>query len=128
VAAACRAADDAEQRPDGKREPRFEPGLQLAPSPGVHADLAAAVALAAPHQQRAAAWVEVGLGESERLVDAQPGTPEDHDQAAQPNPVRVVTGGAHDGDDLLDLGRIGRIPHALVARRTAGVESRHRRR
>jgi len=40
--------------------------------------------------------------------------------------MRAVTGGAHDGDDLLDLGWIGGIPEALVARRSAGVESRHR--
>jgi hypothetical protein len=40
--------------------------------------------------------------------------------------MRTVAGGAHDGDDLLDLGRIGRIPQSLVVRRTAGVESRHR--
>jgi hypothetical protein len=42
--------------------------------------------------------------------------------------VRTVAGGAHDGDDLLDLGRIGRIPQSLVVRRTSGVKSWHRRR
>jgi hypothetical protein len=42
--------------------------------------------------------------------------------------VRTVASGAHDRDDLLDLGRIGRIPQSLVVRRTAGMESRHRRR
>ena len=35
---------------------------------------------------------------------------------------------AHDGDDLFDLGRIGGVALALVARRSTGMESRHRRR
>jgi integrase len=35
----------------------------------------------------------------------------------------LVTGGAHDGDDLFDLGRIGRVPQTLVARRVADMES-----
>jgi hypothetical protein len=43
-------------------------------------------------------------------------------------PVRTVTGGAHDGDDLLHLRWIGRIAQILVAGRATGVESRHRRR
>jgi hypothetical protein len=34
----------------------------------------------------------------------------------------------HDGDDLLDLRRIGWVAQALVAWSMAGVESRHRRR
>jgi hypothetical protein len=42
--------------------------------------------------------------------------------------VCVVAGGSHDGDDLLDLGRIGRIAQPLVARRMTGVEAWHRRR
>jgi hypothetical protein len=84
VATARRAADDAEQRPDGKREPRFEPGLKLGPSPGVHADLAAASALAATDPHGAPALIEVSLGKSEGFLDAQPGPPEDYDQPAQP--------------------------------------------
>jgi hypothetical protein len=36
--------------------------------------------------------------------------------------------GAHHGDDLFDLGRIGGIPQSLVAGRAAGVESGHCRR
>ena len=35
-------------------------------------DLAAPPALAAPHEQRSAARVEVGLGERERLADRRP--------------------------------------------------------
>jgi hypothetical protein len=42
--------------------------------------------------------------------------------------VHTVAGDPHDRNDLLDGGRIGRISHALVARRTPGVKARHRRR
>jgi hypothetical protein len=61
-----------------------------------------------PHQEGAAALIEIGLGERECFLDAQPGAPQDHDQCAQPAAVRVVAGGSHDGDDLLDLGRSAR--------------------
>jgi hypothetical protein len=40
----------------------------LLPAARVHSDLAAAAARAAPDEQRAAAWIEIILGE--RLVDA----------------------------------------------------------
>jgi hypothetical protein len=50
-ASPCRAVDDAEQWSDRQRLARLEPGLKLLPRPVVHADLAAAAALAAPHQQ-----------------------------------------------------------------------------
>ena len=73
--------------PTGSSRRSVEPRLQLLPGPLVHADLAAAAALAAAHEQRAAAGVEVGLGERERLVDPQPGAPEHDDQAAQPPAV-----------------------------------------
>jgi hypothetical protein len=36
--------------------------------------------------------------------------------------VRVVTGGAHEGDDLFHLRRIGRIAQTLVARRSTGMD------
>jgi hypothetical protein len=62
---------DAIQRSDPKAEPRLKPRLKLFPPPVVHADLAAAAALAASHQQRSAARVEVGLGNGERLADPQ---------------------------------------------------------
>src|SRR5687768_16512876 len=55
--------------PDRQLDPVLEPGLKLLPRPVVHADLAAPAALAAPHQQRTAARVQVGLGQRERLVD-----------------------------------------------------------
>ena len=75
---------------------------RAAPRPVVHADLAAAAALAAAHQQRSAARVQVGFGQRERLMDAQAGAPEHDDQPAQPAAMDAVAGGAHDGDDLLD--------------------------
>src|SRR4051812_18503625 len=53
-----------------------EPRLQLLPGPVVHADLAAATALAAAHEQRAAPRVEIGRAERERLVNAQAGAPQ----------------------------------------------------
>jgi hypothetical protein len=72
--------------------------------------------------------IEIALGERERLLDAQPGSPHDHDQPAQPATVHAVPGRAQDGDDLLDLRRIGRVAQTLVAWSVTGVESRHRRR
>ena len=70
--------------------------------------------------------IEVGFGEGQGLVDAGAGSPQDHDQSAEPAAVRAVAGGAHDGDDLLDLGRVGGVALALVAWRAAGVKPRHR--
>src|SRR4051794_82616 len=60
-APAGRPAQDAQQRPDGQRDADVEPWLKLFPGPVIHSDLAAATALAAAHEQRAAARVEVGL-------------------------------------------------------------------
>src|SRR5829696_6755284 len=91
-ASARGAADHAEQRSDWQLDPRLEPRRELLPRPVVHPDLAAAAALAAPHQQRATARVQVGLGERERLVDAQAGSPQHDDQAAQPAAVHAVAG------------------------------------
>ena len=100
--------------------------LKLLPGPVVHADFAAAAALAAADEDCAAAGVEVGFGERERFVDAQPGAPEHDDQPAQAEAVGRGAGLAHDGDDLLDGRRIGGIAPALVARRSAREEARHR--
>ena len=52
--AARRSVDDTEQRPDGKRDAEFEPGLEFLPAPVVHADFAAAPSFAVADQQRAA--------------------------------------------------------------------------
>jgi len=98
------------------------------PTPIVHAHFAAASALAASDDQRPASLIEIALSEIERLLDAQPGPPEDHDETAEPAAVHAVSGGVHDGDDLLDLRRMGRVAQTLVTRRAASVESRHRRR
>ena len=114
MAAARRAVDDAEQGTDRELAPHVKPAVELFPSPCVHADLATASALAAPDQQRATTLVEIAFGERERFLDAQPGSPHDHDQSAQPAAVRAVTGGAHDGDDLFDLRRVGRVAQTLV--------------
>jgi hypothetical protein len=113
-------------RPDRQRHPRLEPGLKLLPRPVVHANLAAAASLAAPHQQRAATRVQVGLGERERLADPQAGAPQHDDQNAQPAAVDAVAGAAHDGHDLLDRRWVGGVEHPLVARRPSGVELRQR--
>jgi len=48
---ARRAVDHAEQQPHRQLEAGREPRSQLLPAPGVHADLAAATALAVAHQQ-----------------------------------------------------------------------------
>ena len=79
-------------------------------------------ALAAADEQRAAPLIEVGFGECEGFMEPETGSPEDHDEAAEPSAVRGVAGGAHDGDDLLDLGRVGGVALALVAWRATGVK------
>jgi hypothetical protein len=47
-----------------------------------------ASSFAVTHEQRPAAWIEIDLAERERFLDAQTGTPQDHDQASQPVAVR----------------------------------------
>jgi hypothetical protein len=121
VPSARRAVDDAQQRTDRERAPHVKPGLELLPSPCVHADLATTPALAAADQHCAAAWIEIALGQSQSLLDAQPGSPHDHDQCAKATAVRRVAGSAHDGDDLFDLRRIGRVTQALVERDRRGI-------
>jgi hypothetical protein len=98
----------------------------LFPGPVVHADLTPAPALASAHEHRSASWVEVGLFERERFVDPQSRAPQDDDQPAKPPAVQVVTGLAHDGDDLGDRRRIGWVTATFVPRRTPGVKSGHR--
>src|SRR5215218_5923032 len=71
-----------EQRTDRELAPHLNPGLELFPSPAVHADLATAPTLAAPDQQWATARIEIAFRESERFLYAQPGSPHDHDQSA----------------------------------------------
>jgi hypothetical protein len=82
-------------------------------------------ALAASDQQRAAAGIEVALGKGQSFIDPKAGSPQDHDQRPKAAPMRPITGGAHHGDDLLDLRRIGRVAVPLVAGHLADVEARH---
>src|SRR5439155_11534739 len=126
VPSAGRAVDHAEQRADRQARSDLKPRLELLPGPAVHPDLAALAALAAADEDRAARSVEVGLGESERFTDSETGAPEEHDQGAKPEAVRPLAGGPHDGDDLVDRRRVGRIPHAFVARRATLVVAGHR--
>src|SRR5215218_968797 len=95
AAAAGGAIDDAEQRPDRQLGTRGEPGAQLFPAPGVHADLAPSAALALADEQRPAVLVEIGLEQRKRLVDAQPGAPEHHDHCPHSIAVAVISGLAH---------------------------------
>jgi hypothetical protein len=96
------AVDDAEQRSDRELDARLEPGRELLPGPVVHGDLAAAAALAAPYQQRTATRVQVGLGERERLADAQTGAPEHHDRPRRRRPWTPSLALRMTGHDLLD--------------------------
>jgi hypothetical protein len=58
------------RRTDRQRTPHVKPGLELLPSPCVHADLATTPALAAADQHCAAASIEISLGQSQSLLDA----------------------------------------------------------
>jgi hypothetical protein len=119
------AVYDAEQRPDRQLDARLEPRCELVPGPVVHPHLATAAPLAAAHEQRPRARIQIGLGERKRLVNAQPGSPQHDDQAAQPATVDAIAGAAHHRNDLLDRGRIGRVAQTLVARRPTGVKLWH---
>src|SRR3954454_7120367 len=83
-----RAVDDAQQRADRKLEAHIDPPLQVLPGPFVHADLAAAAALAAADQQRSTTVVEVGFVELQRRLDPQARAPQHHDQATHAQPWR----------------------------------------
>src|SRR3954452_392232 len=98
---------------------------EAAPGPVVHADLAAATALAAADEQRAAPRIEVRLPEREGLMDPQTRAPQHHDQRAQPRRMKPAAGVSHDGDDLRHGGWVGRVALALVAGRAASVQARH---
>ena len=82
--AASRAIDDAEQGSDGGLEPDFAPRLKLLPPPRIHAGLPAPTAFTAAHEHRTAAAIEIRLGERERLVDPEAGSPKHDDQRVQP--------------------------------------------
>jgi hypothetical protein len=118
------AVDDAEQRPDRQLGPVAEPGRQLLPAPGVHADLAPTATLALAHEQRPPPCIEVALAQRERLLDAEPGAPEHDDQRPQASAVAIVGSSAHHRDDFLDGRRVGGIELPLVAGRATGVVAR----
>jgi hypothetical protein len=75
-------------------------------------------------QQRAAAGIDVGLVERQRLRYPQPAAPQDGDQRADAQAVAVLAGLAHDQDDLLRPGWIGRILHTPCCAALARSDSR----
>src|SRR5664279_3107681 len=81
---------------------RFIPAL----SPTIHPDLTAPSALPVTDQDRATDPIQIALGQRKRFADPQPSAPQHHDHAAKPEPVGVITGSAHNGDDLLDRRRV----------------------
>jgi hypothetical protein len=119
-----RTVNHAQQRADGQPDAQLLPGFELLPRPAVHPDLATVVAFAVADKHGAAAGVEVGLGERERLADPHPRPPQKDDQRAQPDTIGARAGGAHHRDDLLHRRRIGGVAPALVARRATGVIAR----
>jgi hypothetical protein len=123
-----RAVDHAQQRSDRQLAADLEPRVELLPGPAVHPCLAPFAAFPAAHEHGATAAVQVALLEGERFADAQPGTPQQDDQRAKSVSVGTVTNSAHNGNDLLDRRRIGRVLLAFVARRAALVIAGHRRR
>jgi hypothetical protein len=56
------------------------------------------------------------LGERERLLDAQPGTPQHDDHRPQHVAVKVIGRVTQDRHDLVHGRPVGRVAHALVAR------------
>ncbi len=77
-----------------------------------------------PDQDPTAVVVQVRFGKRERLADPKAGPPEHNDQSAEAQTVRVVSGGSHHGDDLLDGRRVGRVAQTLVPWRAALVDGR----
>jgi hypothetical protein len=102
--------------------------VEVLPSPGIHADLTAAAALAASDEDAAPGGIEVAFGERQRLVDPQTRAPEQHDQRSGAQTRWSIAGSAHDGHDLLDGGRVGRVASPFVAWRAAAVKAGHGRR
>jgi hypothetical protein len=70
------AADHAKERTDRERDACLKPGPQLLPGPVIHPNLSAATTLAAAHGDRAAADLEIALGESQCFRDPEPSTPQ----------------------------------------------------
>src|SRR5437867_2779250 len=123
-----RPVDHAQERSDRELAANLEPRAELIPCPAVHPDLAPLATFPSPDEHRAASAVKIALLERERLADSQSRAPQQDDQRAKPVTVGTVPDRAHDGDDLLNRRRIGRVLLALIARRAAPVIAGHRRR
>lgn len=93
----------------------------------IHPNLAALASLAMADEDAASLSVKVTLSHRECLADAQPSTPEQHHKGPGPQSLRSLAGDAHHRHDLLHRWRVGRVAPALVARRTAAMESGHGR-
>jgi hypothetical protein len=50
----------------------------------------------------------------ERRLEQRRAAPQHDNQSAKPPTVHTVAGDPHEGDDLLDGGRVGRIPQTLL--------------
>jgi hypothetical protein len=133
-----------------QRRPRVDPSITQNNAPGgsdtrtvtqaascskaelVHAGLAPLIAFAVADQQRPTALIDVGLVERQRLGDPQPTAPEHRDQRPDAPAVAVMTGLAHDDNDLLRTRRIRWILHAFVSAarpaRYPGIVAGERRR
>jgi hypothetical protein len=115
-AAAGRAVDDAEQRPDRQLDAVRQPAVEVLEPPVVHPDLATAITLAVSDEHRPAGRVNIGLDQRQCLGDPQAAAPEHRDHPADAQTVAILAGLAHDRDDLLDPGRVSRVAHPLVMR------------
>jgi hypothetical protein len=79
----------------------------------------------------ATTWFRRTAASAFALLNAQPGAPQHDDHRSQARAVAIVTGVAHRRHDLIDRGRVGRIPQSLCgagARRVAGIVPGDRRR
>src|SRR4051794_27394803 len=94
----------------------LKPRLHLLPTPAIHADLAALAALATTHEHSTGRDVQIAFGERERLADAQPGTPQQHDKRPRSEPKRGHAGAAHHRDDLLHRRWVRGVAASLVGR------------
>jgi hypothetical protein len=77
-------------------------------------------------QHSASVWVQIGLGERERLADPQPGAPQHDDDPAQTQTIGSLARGVYHGADLLDGRWVGRVMQSLVPWRAALMEARER--
>ena len=71
---------------------------------------------AVPDKDRAAALVQIGLGQRQRLLNPQPGAPQHDDQRVETMAVASMRSLAHDRHDLIGRRRVGEVALALVAR------------